>query len=458
MKAINWKMALPVLALANVLVIQGCGTSNSANTPNSAASSNAADTSNEAPVTINWWHAMSGTNGKVLDQIVKDFNASQSHVVVKATFQGAYDELLNKVKATMGSKSGPALVQMNDVNTRFMIDSQAITPVQTLIDRDKYDISELEPNILNYYTVNNQLYSMPFNTSNDIFYYNKDLFKAAGLDPEKPPATFEEVEAAAKALTKDGVTGYAFYIEPWDMEQSFAKQGELYVNNDNGRSGEAATESLMNSEAGVKTLSFWKDMIDNKNAQFFGRVSADAQKAFTAGKVAMLTGSTGALRGMVEGAKGKFEVGTGFFPIPAGSSKEGGVAIGGGSNWIMNDKSQEEQDAAWEFIKYLSSAKVQALWHVSTGYFPTTTAAYDEQIVKDNLVKYPQFNAAVEQLHQSKSNYASQGASLGVFQEMRNFYSTAVEEAINGASPQEALDKAAKSSTEAIQKYNDTNK
>jgi sn-glycerol 3-phosphate transport system substrate-binding protein len=299
---------------------------------------------------------------------------------------------------------------------------------------------------------------MPFNTSNDVFYYNKDLFKAAGLDPENPPATFEEVTKDAQALTKNGVTGYAFYLEPWDMEQSFAKQGELYVNNDNGRSSEPATESFMNTKPGVDTLTWWKNMLDNKLALNFGRVSADAQKSFIAGKTAMLTGSTGALRGLVDAAKGKFEVGTGFFPIPEGSTKDGGVAIGGASNWIMNNKSQEEQDAAWEFIKYLSSPKVQAFWHISTGYFPITKDAYNEQIVKDNLVKYPQFNAAIEQLHQAKSNFASQGASVGVFQEMRNFYASAVEEAMNGKSPQEALDKAAKSSTEAIQKYNETNK
>jgi sn-glycerol 3-phosphate transport system substrate-binding protein len=169
--------------------------------------------------------------------------------------------------------------------------------------------------------------------------------------------------------------------------------------------------------------------------------------------------STGALRDIVNSAKGKFEVGTGFLPKPESSSKEGGVAIGGASNWILNNKSQDEQNATWEFMKYLSSPKVQAYWSVSSGYFPITKKAYDEQIVKDNIVKYPQFQTAIDQLHQTKSTYNSQGAVIGVFQEQREFVKTAIEEALNGKkTPQDALNIAAENGTKAIVKNNQANK
>lgn len=460
MKQVKAKVSVSISIILAMLFLQGCGTSTKS--PDKAATQptkeTAATPASTAPISITWWHAMGGDNGKAIDQIVSDYNASQSKIIVKASFQGSYDELLTKMKASFDSKSGPSLVMVNDVNTRYMIDSKAISPVQTFIDKDKFDISQFEEHILNYYTINNKINSMPFNTSNPILYYNKDLFKAAGLDPEKPPATFEEVTKAAKTLTKNGVTGFSFYIEPWLMEQSFARQGEEYVNNNNGRTA-LATESYLNKEAGVKTLTWWKSMVDDKIALNFGRTGDDARKAFLAGQTAIYITSTGALRGVVDSAKGKFEVGTGFLPKPESSTKDGGVAIGGASNWILNNKSQDEQNATWEFMKYLSSTKVQAYWSISSGYFPITKKAYDEQMVKDNIVKYPQFKTAIDQLHQTKSTYNSQGAVIGVFQEQREFVKTAIEEALNGKkTPQDALNTAAENGTKAIVKYNQANK
>lgn len=169
-----------------------------------------------------------------------------------------------------------------------MIDSKAITPVQNFIDAVKYDLSQLKPNITGYYTLNGKLNSMPFNTSNPILYYNKDLFKAAGLDPEKPPKTFEELQKAADTITKSGkAVGANFAIYGWFMEQFFANQGAEYVNNGNGRTA-LATESTVNSEAGVKTLTWWKNLVDTKAANNLGRKTDDSKKAFSAGQVAMI--------------------------------------------------------------------------------------------------------------------------------------------------------------------------
>nr|WP_036745921.1 ABC transporter substrate-binding protein [Paenibacillus sp. UNC451MF] len=403
-----------------------------------------------------FWHAMGGSNTKVVDQLVADFNASQDKIKVEAIFQGTYDDLLSKLKASMGTKDGPSLVQMYEIGSRFMIDSKTITPVQKFIDEDKFDVTQLEPNITGYYTLNGKLNSMPFNTSNPILYYNKDLFKAAGLDPEKPPKTYEEVQKAADAITKTGkATGANFAIYGWFMEQFFANQGAEYVNNGNGRTS-LATESIVNSEAGVKTLTWWKDMIDSKAANNLGRKTDDSKKAFSAGQVGMILESTASLKGLVDNAEGKFQVGTGFLPKPA-NAKEGGVVVGGASLWLMNDRPNDEQKAAWEFIKFLTSPKEQAYWHINTGYFPITKKAYDEQSVKDNLKKFPQFQTAVDQLHQTKMSTATQGAVMGVFPEARQIVEGAIEEVLNNKkSPKDALDAAAKDITSKIQQYNKT--
>lgn len=401
-----------------------------------------------------WWHSMGGELGKAADQLVTDFNASQSTVEVEAVYQGTYDESLNKMKASLDSKSGPSLIQVYEIGSRFMIDSGAITPVQNFIDQESYDVSQLEENIAGYYTFDGKQYSMPFNTSNPILYYNKDLFKAAGLDPEKAPATYEEVKQTADKLAQKGAPA-SFAIYGWFMEQFFANQGAEYVNNGNGRTAPAEA-SLVNSEAGTKTLDWWKGLIDSKAAINLGRKTDDTKKAFLAGQISMTLDSTASLRGIVDGVGDKFEVGTAFLPKPDGA-EGGGVVVGGASLWILNNKPEAEQQAAWEFIKFLAQPDTQAKWHISTGYFPITKKAYDEQIVKDNLAKYPQFQTAIDQLHASKPSQATQGAVMGVFPEARQIVEGAIEEALGGSkTTKQALDDAAKEISGKIENYNKT--
>lgn len=454
----NPKASTPLLLASVMLLMTACGgtqTGGGSAQPAAGASVNSEAPKSAEPVKVVWWHSMSGELGKAVDKLVSDFNASQKNVVVEAVFQGTYDESLNKMKASMDSKSGPAMIQVYEIGSRFMIDSGAITPMQQFIDADKFDISKLEENILNYYTFDGKLYSMPFNTSNPILYYNKDMFKAAGLDPEKPPVTYEEVAETAKKLTKDGQTGASFAIYGWFMEQFLAAQGAELVNNGNGRTS-PATESLLGTDPGVKTMTWWKQMVDDKTMLNLGRKTDDTKKAFAAGQIAMTLDSTASLRGIVNAAEGKFEVGTAFLPRPK-DAQNGGVIVGGASLYILNNRSDAEQKGAWEFIKFLTEPKQQAYWSVNTGYFPITKLAYEEQLVKDNMAKYPQFKTAVDQLHQTKANKATQGAVMGVFPEARQLTEGAIEEVLNGKkTPKEALDDAAKNISSKIQQYNKT--
>lgn len=467
MKGLGFKHGMALSTAVLMVALAGCSTSANTNHSSSANSSTsssnagsstntaAPDTSAKKPVTITWWHSMSGTNQKVLEKIVSDFNASQSDVQVQAVFQGKYDESLNKLKATIGSDSGPDLIQTYEIGSKFMIDSKLITPVQNFVDADHFDLSQLEPNIIRYYTIGGKLNAMPFNTSNPILYYNKTAFKAAGLDPEKPPKTYEEFEKAAKALSKNGKPGASIAIYGWFMEQFFANQNADYVNNGNGRT-DTATESLVNSEAGVKTLEWWKRMLDEGAVSNLGRKTEDTDNAFMAGQIGMTIDSTAGLRQIVQGVGGKFDVGTGFLPRPASADK-GGVVVGGASLYIMNNKPEDEQKAAWTFIKYLTSPQVQAEWSVNTGYFPITKGAYDQQVLKDNMTKYPQFQTAVDQLHASTDSTATSGAVMGVFPEARQIVEGAIEATLNGQKqPKQALDEAAQQITQKIGDYNKT--
>ncbi len=446
-----------------MVVLTACGGGGQTAAGNGAAEA-AAPTESAAkpaesagPVKVVWWHAMSGELGGVVDELVKQFNDSQDEVEVEAVFQGTYDESLNKLKTAMGSGTGPTMIQTYEIGSRFMIDSGAITPMQQFIDGESYDVSHLEENILGYYTFDDRLYSMPFNTSNPILYYNKDAFKKAGLDPENPPTTYEEVEKAAKTLTEGSMTGGSFAIYGWFMEQLLANQGAELLNNSNGRAG-MADQAQLGAPAAVSTLEWWKKMVDEGTMLNLGRKTDDTKKAFAAGQVAMTLDSTASLRGIVQAAEGKFEVGTAPLPKPtAADADKGGVVVGGASLWILNDRPEEEQQAAWKFIKFLAEPKTQAYWHVNTGYFPITKEAYNEDLVKENLKKYPQFQTAIDQLHGTELTPATQGAVMGVFPEARQLTETAIEEALTGAAkPQDALDRASAEITQKIQEYNST--
>lgn len=416
----------------------------------------------EEVVKIDFWHSMGGDLGGIaIPQMANDFNASQSACYVEPIFQGSYDDALNKLKAGLQSKDTPAVMQLYDIGTRLMVDLDVIVPVQDFIDRENYDVSDLEPNVLAYYTVDGRQASMPFNSSTPMLYYNKDMFAAAGLDPENPPRTFEEVWEAARVLTQkdaDGnvtVSGISMSIYGWFFEQLLAVSGGYYVNNANGRDA-VATEATFNSPEGVAVLEWWKGMYDEGIMGNYGRVNADVRTAFYAEQTAMFVDSTAVLRGAMDTVAGKFEIGTAYLPRPNEEAFEtSGTIIGGGSLWMISDRPQEELDCAWEFIKFQSSPEQQAYWHTMSGYFPIRKTAYDVPLAKEWREKYPQFETAVNQLHLAPNNRVTQGGLIGVFPTARQTIEAAIEEVLAGvATPQEALDKAAQIVTDAIVEYN----
>ncbi len=404
---------------------------------------------------ISFWHAMSGAGQETLDSIVEDFNNSQDKYTVKAEFQGSYEESLTKLRSVGGTENAPAITQVFEVGTKYMIESGFIEPIQSFIDKDNYDISQLEKNILNYYTVDDKLYSMPFNSSTPVMLYNKDAFKEAGLDPENPPQTFEEVKAAAEKLTKkDERFGFSMLTYGWFFEQLVATQGGLYVNEENGRAGDA-TKAVFNGKEGLRVFKFLDDM--NKAGTFgnYGTNWDDIRAAFQTGKVAMYLDSSAGVANAINNSS--FDVGVAFIPHPEEVERQG-VAIGGASLWMSKGISKDKQEAAWEFMKYLATPESQAKWHIGTGYFAINPAAYEEDIVKQEWEKYPQFKVTVDQLQQTKPSVATQGALISVFPESRQQVVTALENLYQGTDPQEALDQAVEGTNRAIDIANKTKK
>ena len=165
-----------------------------------------APTAQAAKVEITWWHAMSGSNGKVVDAIVKDFNAAHPEFELKALYTGNYDETLTKYITAYRSRTAPSIVQAYEVGTQQMLSSGAIVPVYQIPDMvgESWDWAQYVIPITNYYSSAGNLWSMPFNSSTAMLYYNKDLFAKAGLDPNRPPMTWDELEADGKKLLASG--------------------------------------------------------------------------------------------------------------------------------------------------------------------------------------------------------------------------------------------------------------
>ena len=415
-----------------------------------------------APVEITFWHSMGGVNGEAIAKMVADFNAAyEGKIKVNVEYQGTYDDAINKIKAAGMGALPCDVVQVYDIGSRFMIDSGWAKPMQEMIDAEGYDISQIEPNIAAYYTIDGKLYSMPFNSSTPLLYYNKTAFKEAGLDPETPPKNFDEIiEMAAKlkVLAADGsVARYGFGMGNygWFFEQWQGKMAKHYVDNGNGREARATKVVFDQSGGAEAVFNVWKRLLDGGVITYLNRGNNDAKAAFIAGKIAITLESTAALKSLLTNVGDSFEIGTGFFPN-IHPDDQGGVSIGGGSLWMLASGNEAKQNAAWEFIKYMISPDVQAFWNAQTGYFPITVATHELDAFKANLAKYPQFGTAIEQLHATSPQFV--GSLLSVFPEARALVETYTERLVNGQlSVQETVTNLAKEINSAIEIYNLTN-
>jgi len=418
-----------------------------------------APVSAQPPVKITLWHAMGGAR---YDAITKDiaagFNKANPNYVLEPLFTGSYAETVTKAIAAIRAGNPPHIVQVFEVGTQTMLDSGAIIPVTEMVKPGEIDFDDYIAPILNYYKVGGKLYSMPFNSSTAIIYYNKEVFQKAGLDPGKPPATFKDVEEMGRKIVASGAARAAitFGWPSWMLEQSHALANRLYADHDNGRNGRA-TKVRFNESFGVDVLSRWKRWADEKLLAYGGREYAP-NKAFLAGEVAMLMQSTSQVTTIEKAAK--FSVGTGFLPRiegqPAGKS-----VIGGASFWVLKGKGRtpQEIDAVVKFFKFVAEPQETAKWHEETGYFPATKTAVALLTKQGWFAGHPNHETAFKQIQEGPDTPATRGVLLGNFVQIRNITDTAIEKALSGKlSPKAALDEGAAEANKLLDEYNRINK
>ncbi len=408
----------------------------------------------EENVHLVFWHGMSGTNGEIIDYIVRTFNESHPGIEIEAQYQGSYEESINKLKAAMRTGDGPDMIQIYEAGTRFMVDSGFVNPVQNLIDKYSIDVSHLEKHILDYYTVNDQLYSMPLNTSIPVLYYNADMLRAIGF--EGKPQTWDDIIDISIKVREAGLadSGIAVSNFAWWFEQVLVQQRYPMVDNDNGRSAAATRCTLMDGDVALKMANKWLDMYKNGYIANIGFNVADNNAYFWAGQTAMAVDSSGGLRNFLTNIGDSFELGVAFFPAVDAESPNGGVTLGGASIYMINnDKGEAYEKAVAEFIRYIITPEIQSYFHVNSGYFPVTTEAYELDEVKQNLEKYPQFQTIVDQLHFSEN--MGFGAIYGTMVEGRAVYVGYLQQMLLGElTPEEALNKSVEDVNVLIEDYN----
>ena len=437
------KLFITSVSLLIVLVMLiGCGSSSNAGEPS---------VDEDGRIIVTFWHSMGGASGAALDQIVEEFNEYQDEITVRAYFQGEYEEALTTFHAIAGSSEAPSIMQVFDVGTMSMVNSNHTIPVQKFIDRDGFDLSVLEENVINYYRINDQLYSMPFNSSTPVMFLNLDAFRAAGFDMDSLPTTFEEVENAAQVITDHGdMGGFALNAWGWMWEQHLANQGALFMNNNNGRTA-TPTEIGFTWDEGLSILNWIERMVSAGTFVNYGRNWNDMYAGFFNQDVAMIICSSASATYMIETAT--FEVGIAFVPYPENGHREG-IVVGGASLWMIDNGSEKENDAAWEFMQFVGRPDVQAQWHVSTGFLAINPSAYEEQIVIDAHARMPQLRVTIDQLQATTQSYATQGAIMDMIPQGRSIIEVAFEDVFNGARAEDALETAIGQLNQAIERAN----
>ena len=414
-----------------------------------------------AQTEILWWHAMSGQLGEWVNGLAKGFNDSQKDYKVTPVFKGTYPKTLTAGIAAFRAGNAPHIMQVFEVGTANMMASKgAIMPVTEVmrVGGVKFDPSVYVPAVAGYYTASNgQMLSLPFNSSTTVFHYNKDAFKAAGLDPENPPKTWPEVTLAAAKLKAAGhKCPFTTSWQSWTQLESFSAWHNVeFATKRNGFNG-LDTRLAVNTPLHVRHIENLANMAQQGLFVYKGRNnSADA--TFVSGECAMTTGSS-ALYGAVK-RNAKFQGGIStlpYYPDVAGAPQN--TVIGGASLWVMSGKKPDEYKGVALFFKYLSDPNVQAKSHQDTGSLPITTEAFGITEKAGFYKANPGTDVSVTQMIR-KTTDKSRGIRIGNFLQIRTIFDEELEQVWAGKkSAKQGLEDAKKRGDAELEKFEKANK
>ena len=407
-----------VLAIITVLVVAPVLHSTGAIRPASA----------QEPVKLTFWNYWDGKNGETIQALVDRYNAEHPDVEIENVFVG-WNELLPKLQLAVAGGDRPDLAAADMVWMPYLAKSGALVPLDGFIAASEIAIDDFYPALLNVNTYDDQMYGLPVSTNNLELFINTDLVAAAGLDPATPPTTWAELMdyATQCANPDEGIVGMELYTQTgegltWQYQVYLWQAGGDFLSED-------LSQAAFNSDAGLRALQYWLDLIDA------GAYAISDWGLFGQGQACMVMDGSWMVGIWADTAP--FEWTTAQMPYP--EDGEPATNMGGEHIFIMSDD-EARQQAAWDFIQWVTSAEVQLEWDMETGFMP----------IRDSVATNPDFQTWIEENEPrlmpfvEMQQYAHNRPPVEQYSELSDVFSAMIERAIYGQmSPQEALDAAA---------------
>jgi sn-glycerol 3-phosphate transport system substrate-binding protein len=407
----------------------------------------------QAGVSLRYYYPVgaAGPLNQLMTAMVNDFNGTHPGIRIEPVFAGNYVETMGKAMTAVLGGSPPDVAVLDTPELFSLLDRNAIMPLDDLITQSggKAWLDDFYPALLLNARANGHVYSIPWQRSTPIFYYNRDMFRKAGLDPSAAPKNWTELVQDAQKLTVHDASGNVTQwgveapvadTSPWVFQGFLIEAGAKYFD-PNGK------WVKFNSPEAVHALQFILDLQNKYKVHppgptgkpFWDQVPQD----FIQQKVAMIYTTTGNMTFIRTNAK--FDWNAGFMP----ADKQYGAPTGGGSFYIFNKIPAANQAAAWTFIRWMTEPQQAARWSINSGYVPIRKTELSAPAFKDYLKLVPQALTATLQLR-----VAGEQMTIHDVDEIGILLVTAIQAAQTGRlSPQAALDQAQRNATQILQKY-----
>jgi len=443
------RTAVAVLSITT-LILAACGKEN--NSPSATASGNASSQSSAEggkPIELSFYYPVQvgGPVTAIIDRMAAEFTKENPNIVIKPVYAGSYSDTTIKVQAAVMSNTPPDVAVLLATELFSFLDMDAIIPLDDYIAQEGGDayLQEFYPAFVENSQAGGSTYSIPFQRSTVVLYYNKDAYREVGLDPEKSPQTWDELLEYSKKLTKPGRWGIELASNGpnsfnW-LFQPFAMQNGTTYKNIMNRDG---TEVYFDTPETIEALTFWNDLIHKHKVMPEGVTEwGTTPSDFLEGKAAMIYHTTGNLTNIKNNAK--FDFGVSMLP----GNKQLGSPTGGGNFYLFKGTPKEKQEAAWKFIKFMTTPERAAEWSKETGYVAVKPAAYETQLMKDYIQEFKYVTVARDQLP-----YAAGEISTHNYGKVAKALNDNMQAVILGKyTPEEGLKKAQQEADDALKSF-----
>ncbi|GHH04049.1 ABC transporter substrate-binding protein [Pseudodonghicola xiamenensis] len=396
----------------------------------------------ETELTMYYPISVGGPLTAVVDGMVAEFEEANPDISVNAIYAGNYDDTRIKALAALNAGEPAQLAVLFSIDAYDLIEQDVIVPFDDYIQGDAGQawLDSFYPGLMANGQIEGKTWGIPFQRSTIVAYYNKDMFREAGLDADHAPATWDEMVEMGKALTNDDhfglmipSTGY-----PYWMFQALAIQNGVELMSGDG------LETFFNDPQAVEALEFWTSLSAEQGIMPKGTVEwGTLRQAFLEGKTAMMWHTTGNLTAVKNNATFDFGVST----LPA--NVQPGSPTGGGNFYLFKDSTDEEKAAALKLIQFMTSPEKAAEWSIATGYMGVSPAAYNTDALKAYAKEFPPALVARDQLESAIAEFSTFETAR-----VREGLNNAVQAALTGTkSAAEALDEAQTSAERLLSAY-----